>query len=255
MTTTSAMDSRHGSSLEWCSYGSANTTGRSACGIRPASPYRSSSPAEDPQLQDADQLVHRRGRPGPAADHQVIGGAADRIPDDPAGLLAQPGGRQPSPGALGMGVGVPRQHRIADEILDEVQRPAEGGVIGVGDRRGPNGPSCSSPSPITPRRICSTSGDVTICGTRGPAGICPAIAIAASASVSGRWPSRQPRFGLDSLSRSARARWCCRELSGSGQDRQRRALGPIGGAFLALAGLVIVSYALREAREIFLAGP
>ena len=45
MTTTSAMDSRHGSSLEWCSYGPTKTTGRSAAGIRPASPYRSSSPA------------------------------------------------------------------------------------------------------------------------------------------------------------------------------------------------------------------
>ena len=33
MTTTSAMDSRHGSSLEWCSNGPMNTTGRSSGGI------------------------------------------------------------------------------------------------------------------------------------------------------------------------------------------------------------------------------
>ena len=39
------MDSRQGSSLEWCSYGPTNTTGRSAAGIRAVSWYRSSSPA------------------------------------------------------------------------------------------------------------------------------------------------------------------------------------------------------------------
>ena len=32
MTTTSASDSRHGSSLLWCSYGPMNTTGRSPAG-------------------------------------------------------------------------------------------------------------------------------------------------------------------------------------------------------------------------------
>ena len=31
--TTSAIDSRHGSSFEWCSYGPMNTTGRSSAGI------------------------------------------------------------------------------------------------------------------------------------------------------------------------------------------------------------------------------
>ena len=45
MVTTSAMDSRHGSSLEWCSYGPMNTTGRSAAGIWSRSPKRSSSSA------------------------------------------------------------------------------------------------------------------------------------------------------------------------------------------------------------------
>ena len=44
MTTTSAIDSRQGSSLEWCSYGPTKTTGRSASGMRPASWYRSSRP-------------------------------------------------------------------------------------------------------------------------------------------------------------------------------------------------------------------
>ena len=39
------------------------------------------------------------------------------------------------PGArrLGVGVGVQRQHRVADVVLDEGQRPAGRGVVGVGD--------------------------------------------------------------------------------------------------------------------------
>ena len=90
-------------------------------------------PSWDTQLQDADQLVHRGGGPGPAEDHQVIGGAADRVADDAPGVLAQPGGRQAGAGALGVGVGVPGQHRVPDEILDKVQRPARGRVIGVSD--------------------------------------------------------------------------------------------------------------------------
>ena len=36
MTTTSAIDSRQGSSLEWCSYGPMKTTGRCAAGIPPS---------------------------------------------------------------------------------------------------------------------------------------------------------------------------------------------------------------------------
>jgi hypothetical protein len=42
---TSVMDSRHGSSLEWCSYGPTNTTGRSFGGIRSRNEYFSLSPA------------------------------------------------------------------------------------------------------------------------------------------------------------------------------------------------------------------
>jgi hypothetical protein len=38
ITTTSQMDSRQGSSLEWCSYGPMKTTGRSAGGISAESP-------------------------------------------------------------------------------------------------------------------------------------------------------------------------------------------------------------------------
>ena len=38
ITTTSAIDSRQGSSLEWCSNGPVNTTGRSPAGMRSDSP-------------------------------------------------------------------------------------------------------------------------------------------------------------------------------------------------------------------------
>jgi hypothetical protein len=38
ITTTSAIDSRQGSSLEWCSNGPVNTTGRSSAGIRSERP-------------------------------------------------------------------------------------------------------------------------------------------------------------------------------------------------------------------------
>ena len=36
-----------------------------------------------------------------------------------------------------MGVGVARQHLVADEVLDEGQRPPARGVVGVGDAARP----------------------------------------------------------------------------------------------------------------------
>ena len=57
-------------------------------------------PGRDTQLQDADELVHRAGRPGPAEDDQVIGRAANCVADDPPGVLAQLGGRQADVAAL-----------------------------------------------------------------------------------------------------------------------------------------------------------
>ncbi len=75
----------------------------------------------DAQLEDADELVHRGGRAGPAEDDQVIVGAADRTMNDLAGVLAQPGRLQAGAGALGVSVGIPRQHLLAGEVLDEVQ--------------------------------------------------------------------------------------------------------------------------------------
>ena len=50
-----------------------------------------------------------------------------------AGVLAQPGGLQAGAAGLGVGVGVARQHLVADEVLDEGQRAPGRGVVGVGD--------------------------------------------------------------------------------------------------------------------------
>jgi hypothetical protein len=85
------------------------------------------------QFQDADQLADRRGGTGAAEDHQMISGAADGVVDDLAGVLPKPAGGKARARALGVGVGVPGQHLLADNVLDEVQRPARRRVVGVGD--------------------------------------------------------------------------------------------------------------------------
>ena len=69
ITTTSAMDSRHGSSLEWCSNGPMNTTGRSLGGICVDQAVAVVELGRDAQPEDADQLVDRAGRAGAGEDH------------------------------------------------------------------------------------------------------------------------------------------------------------------------------------------
>jgi hypothetical protein len=62
------------------------------------------------------------GRAGAAEDDDVVGAAVDGPVDDGARLLAQLG-RPPAGGrGLGVGVGVHREHLLADEVLDEAQR-------------------------------------------------------------------------------------------------------------------------------------
>ena len=133
MTTTSAIDSRHGSSLEWCSNGPMNTTGRCSRGIWRGEAVRVVELGRDADAEDADQLVDGAGRAGAGEDDHGLVVAADRVADDLAGVLAQPGGLQAGAGGLGVGVGVPGQHLVADEVLDEGQRPPGRGVVGVGD--------------------------------------------------------------------------------------------------------------------------
>ena len=127
MATTSAADSRQGSRLEWCSKG-------------PRTPPGAVRPRQGPELQQADQLGHRRRRARPAEDDQVLVGAADGLVDHLAGLLAQPGGVAAGARALGVGVGVPGQDLAADGVLDEPQRPARGGPVGIGHAPGAERP-------------------------------------------------------------------------------------------------------------------
>ena len=68
----------------------------------------------------------RRARPcrrSPPTDSRMISRASSR---SRRGLQAGAAG-------LGVGVGVARQHLVADEVLDEGERPAGGGVVGVRD--------------------------------------------------------------------------------------------------------------------------
>ncbi len=78
-------------------------------------------PGRDAQFQDADELVHRGGDAGSAEDDEIVIGAADGVADDLPGLLAQPGSLQPGARAFGVRVGVPGEHRVPDEVLDEIQ--------------------------------------------------------------------------------------------------------------------------------------
>jgi len=133
-------------------------------------------PGRDAQLQEADQLADRRSRPRSAEDDQIILGPADSVLDHPPRVLPQPARRQASPRTLGVRVRVPRKHRVADEILDEVQRPPGRRVVGIGQPTGPERPAISSPSPMTPRRTRSSSGDV---GSPGATAETPGPALAA----------------------------------------------------------------------------
>ncbi len=90
--------------------------------------------------QDPDHLVDRAGRPRAGEDHDRLVVAADGVPDDGAGVLAQPGGLQPGAGRLRVGVGVTRQDLVPDEFLDEVEPSTRRGVVGVGDPSGPERP-------------------------------------------------------------------------------------------------------------------
>ena len=98
--------------------------------------------------------------------------------DESPGVLAEPRGLQPRARGLGVGVGVQRQHGVADEVLDERQRASTGGVVGVGHparperarrrprprrspRRGPSAasqPSSSTPASRLHRTLVGTSG-------------------------------------------------------------------------------------------------
>ena len=133
MVTTSAIDSRHGSSLEWCSKGPVKTTGRSARRDQRHQVVAVVELGRDPQPEDADQLVDGGGAAGAGEDHRGGLVAADVVADQAAGVLAQPRGLQPGAAGLGVGVGVAGQDLMADEVLDEAEAASRRRVVGVRD--------------------------------------------------------------------------------------------------------------------------
>ena len=128
MVTTSQMDSRQGSSFEWCSNGPMKTTGRSSAGIWADRPYFSSRSAGMRRLRMPISLSIAAVAAGAAEDHDRVVVAAHGVPDDPSRVLAEPGRLQPGAAGLGVGVGIARQDLAADEVLDEGQGPAAPGA-------------------------------------------------------------------------------------------------------------------------------
>ena len=83
-------------------------------------------------LEAVDELVDRPGRARAGEqDDVVVLGPADRLADDPPGVLAEAGRLEPGPRRFGVGVAVERQDRVADEVLDERERATRRGVVGV----------------------------------------------------------------------------------------------------------------------------
>ena len=92
------------------------------------------------EREHADELVDRAGRPRAAEHHGVLLAAADRAVDDAPSLLAQRR-RAPTRGRrLGVRVGVGRQDLVADDVLDEGERSAGGGGVGVDGAARPERP-------------------------------------------------------------------------------------------------------------------
>ncbi len=91
----------------------------------------------DAQPQHADEFVDGVGRAAAAEQHDVVVGGADTVGDDGPRLLAEASGLESGSRRLGVGVGVQREHRGPEVVLDEVERAARRGVIGVDDRLDP----------------------------------------------------------------------------------------------------------------------
>ncbi len=92
------------------------------------------------QVHDADQLVDRSSGARAAEDDAGIVVAADSIVNYLASTLAQSSCLQTCSRRFGVRVRVARQHLITNEVFDERQRSAGGGVVGVCDPARPVGP-------------------------------------------------------------------------------------------------------------------
>ena len=166
ITTTSVMDSRHDSSFEWCSNGPMKTTGPLLLGDVRREVVAVVEVGGDAQVEDADELVDGAGAARAAEEHEGVVVGPDGVVDDAAGVLTQPGGLQAGAGALGVGVCVPGQDLVPDEVLDEAEGAAGGRVVGVGHPAGAVGAVHDLVVTDDRRRIFSISGEgVTDIGT------------------------------------------------------------------------------------------
>jgi len=94
-------------------------------------------PLWNAEAERTHDLVDRAGGAGTAEEHDIVLRAPDGGVHDAARVVAQAHRLQASGQRLGVRVGVQRQDLVADEVLDEAQRPAGGGVVGVHDALGP----------------------------------------------------------------------------------------------------------------------
>ncbi len=106
----------------------------------------------DSEIEYADEPVDRPGRARAAEQHDVLDAAANTLAYESPCVLAEPGGLQAGARGLGVGVGVAGEDLVPDEVLDERQRPAGGGVIGVGH----------------PARAVRAGHDLVVADHRGP---------------------------------------------------------------------------------------
>ena len=83
------------------------------------------------EFEHAHQAVDRGGRPGAAEDDDVIVASVHRAVDDLPGLLAPPRRAPARRRRLGVRVAVHRQDLVADELLDEPERPPRRRRVGV----------------------------------------------------------------------------------------------------------------------------
>ena len=130
--TTSAIDSRQGSSLLWCSYGPMKTTGRWSRGMRERRSQRSSRSAGIRSLRTSTSRLIAAVEPEPQKMTACRSVRPDRAPDEASRLLAEAGGLEPGPGRLRVGVRVQRQDRLADVVLDEREASTGRCVVRVG---------------------------------------------------------------------------------------------------------------------------
>ncbi len=83
------------------------------------------------QPQHVDEAVDGAGRAGAHEEDDMRIGGPDGSRDDPPGLGPEARGLEAGPRGLGVRVRVERQDGVPQVLLDEVEAPSRGGVVGV----------------------------------------------------------------------------------------------------------------------------